>query len=78
MRETIYDDDGLTVFKENNKLYIRYDAGSHQVSIREDEISEEEARLVKKGTEDATKVLLSLQAKIEDSGGNPYESNISK
>ena len=76
MKELIYDDDDLTIFKQNSKFYISYDAGSHQVSIREDEITKEETDLVMQGTKEATKVLLTLQKRLEDAGEKPYESNV--
>lgn len=76
MYAEIYNDGDLVVFRRNARLYIRYDAGSHQIAIREDEISTEEANLVMKSQEEATKVLFALQKRLEQAGLDPYISNI--
>jgi hypothetical protein len=57
MRELIYDNDGVAVLEDGSKYYVRYDAGAHQVAIREDETSEDEAKQVMSGTAEATRVL---------------------
>jgi hypothetical protein len=76
MRELVYDSDGLAVFQEGTKYYIRYDAGAHQVVLREDEISEEEARLVMQGHREAARVLFALQKRLTLAGIDPYVSNL--
>jgi len=72
----IYDDDGLIFIKRDSRFYLRYEVGSHQVGLREDEISKNEVDLIMKSPEDATKVLFSLQKRLEDSGVKTYKSNI--
>ena len=76
MRDVIYDNDGVAVLKDGAKYYVRYDAGAHQIAIREDAISEDEAKQVMAGTAEATRVLLALQRRLELAGVNPYVSNL--
>lgn len=75
MRELIYDDGGVAVLKDGSKYYVRYDAGAHQVAIREDEISEDEAKQVMAGEAEATQVLFAVQRRLTLAGVNPYVSN---
>ena len=75
MREMIYDDDGVAVFKDGAKYYVRYDAGAHLPAIREDEISEGEAKQVIASTAEATQVLFALQKRLTATGIDPYVSN---
>ncbi len=75
MREFIYDDDGVAVVKEGSRYYVRYDAGAHQIAIREDEISEDEAKQVMAGVAEATQVLFAVQRRLTAAGIDPYVSN---
>ena len=75
MRELTYDDDGVAVLKDGSKYYVRYDAGAHQIAIREDEISEGEAKQVMAGTAEATQVLFAIQRRLTAAGIDPYVSN---
>ncbi len=76
MQKKIYDEDNLIIWKRGSHYILRYDAGAHQVSIREDEISKEEADLIMKSKNDATNVLFALQERLENSGIKPYKSNV--
>lgn len=76
MQDIIYDDDSLIIIKRDSRFYLRYEVGSHQVVLREDEISENEVELIMNSPEDATKVLFSLQKRLEESGVKTYKSNI--
>jgi hypothetical protein len=76
MRVQIYNTDGVELFKDGAKYYIRYDAGSHQIAIREDEISEDEAKRVMASSAEATRVLFALQERLTRRGVNPYVSNM--
>lgn len=76
MEKKLYDDGFLVIFERDSILFIRYDAGSHQIAMREDEISEAEASLVMQGEKEATKVLFALQERLTKAGIDPYESNI--
>jgi cytidyltransferase-like protein len=40
MKRQIYKDDGVVVSPENGKYHIQYDAGSHQIAMRQDGIGE--------------------------------------
>lgn len=76
MGEVIFDEDGLVVSKRGVKFYVKYDAGAHQIAMREDEISEEEARRVMTDPTEATKVLFELQKRLTQAGINPYAANL--
>ena len=75
MRDLIYSDDGIVLLKDGAKYFVRYDAGSHQVAIREDEISAEEAKQVVAGFNEATQVLFAIQKRLVEMGVDPYVSN---
>ena len=75
MRELIYDDDGVAVLKEGSTYYVRYDAGAHQIAIREDEISEDEAEQVMTGAAEAAQVLFTVQRRLTEASVDPYVSN---
>jgi hypothetical protein len=75
MRELIFDDDGVAVFKDGAKYYVRYDAGAHQIAIREDEISESEAKQVMASMAEATQVLFAVQRRLIAAGVDPYVAN---
>lgn len=76
MNEKIFDDGSLEIIVKSGRYYLRYDAGAHQVAIREDEISKAEAEQVMSSEDEATKVLFSLQRRLEEAGVKPYESNV--
>ncbi|WP_145732996.1 hypothetical protein [Nitrospirillum pindoramense] len=76
MRKVIYDDGGIAIINSDGKFYIRYDAGAHQIKIREDGISEDEANLAMAGTVEATRVLFAVQRRLQLSGVDPYVSNV--
>ena len=78
MQEKIYDKDNLIIFKRGTHYILRYDAGAHQIAIREDEISKEEVDLIMKSEKDATNVLFALQERLENSGIKPYKSNVAE
>ena len=78
MDGVIFEGDGLVVSEIGTKFYVRYDVGTHQVVIREDEISEEEARRIMSGSAEASKVLFALQTRLTQAGINAYVSNITK
>jgi hypothetical protein len=72
----IYKDDNVVLFKRNGDFFIRYDAGSHQISIREDNITEDEANKILEDPKSIDKILFDLQFKLKSSGVDPYKSNI--
>jgi hypothetical protein len=76
MRELVYDGEGVMVFKEGPRYFVRYDAGAHQVVLREDEISEDEARQVMDGMTQAARVLSALQKRLTLAGIDPCVSNL--
>ncbi|MBV6325292.1 hypothetical protein [Duganella violaceipulchra] len=66
----------LEIWQRGDRFFVRYDAGAHQVAMREDEISKSEAEFAMQGKDAALKMLFRLQKRLEDSGINPYVSNI--
>lgn len=76
MNKTLYSDDNLSIFERLGRFFIRYDAGSHQVEIREDEISENEAEVAASSEGGTTKVLFALQRRLLEQGVDPYKSNV--
>ena len=76
MNEKLFKFGDLEIWKREDRFYIRYDAGAHQVVMREDEISGEEALLASRSKENATKLLWTLQKRLIDQGMNPYVSNL--
>jgi hypothetical protein len=78
MEEKIYGDidaEGLEVIRRDGRLFVRYDAGAHQVVWREDEISQADLERMKGGEQAEYRVLLEVQKRIERSGQDPYVSN---
>lgn len=74
----IYNSDGLLTAKNGDHFYIKYDAGAHQIVIREDEITEEEARRIMSSPAEATKVLFELQQRLIQAGIAPCASHIKR
>jgi hypothetical protein len=76
MRDDIFDDGDIQIYRDGQKYFVRYDAGAHQVVMREDEISAEEANRMMVDPAEISIVLFDLQRRLEMSGHNPYRSNI--
>ena len=77
MKEIIFTENDFEIWKEDEKYFAIYDAGSHQVVMRKDEISETDAKIACAGNpQNLTKILFALQAQLIKSGIDPYESNI--
>lgn len=72
----IFDDGDIQIYRDGQKYFVRYDAGAHQVVMREDEISAEEANRMMVDPAEISIVLFDLQRRLEMSGHNPYRSNI--
>jgi hypothetical protein len=78
MKRQLFKFNDLEIWDEDGNYYAVYDAGSHQVTMRKDQITEEEAKLASSGEEGATKMLFALQARLKRAGIDPYSSNIEK
>lgn len=72
----LHEEDGLTLTIDDGRYYLLYDAGSHQVAMRKDEITEQEAQQILADPAEATPILFRLQRKLEASGVDPYVSNV--
>ena len=67
--------EGLEVVQRDAHYFVRYDAGSHLVQWREDEITEEEFRQVADSKESCVKVMFEIQKRLIATGVDPYTSN---
>jgi hypothetical protein len=66
----------LQIWQRGDLYYARYDAGAHQVVMREDEITEAEAKEAMKNGRLAVQMLQNLQKRLIEQGIDPYISNI--
>lgn len=76
MKENIYELADLEIWECNGRFFARYDAGAHQIVMREDEISEDDAQQAMKDPKEASNMLLSLQKRLIENGIDPYVSNL--
>lgn len=76
MKVKIYDKNNIKIFKVGNRYYIEYDAGAHQIAIREDEISEDEANIIINDESKLMTVLFAIQKRLIARGEKPYKSNV--
>lgn len=75
MNKKSFDDGSVEIWKKNGRYFIRYDVGTHQITMREDEISEDEMKSAMHSESEMSKVLFSLQQRLENAGVDPYKSN---
>lgn len=79
-RELVLDLGGVAVLRatgdEGEAWFIRYDAGAHQIAMREDAISAEEAALAMSGVAGASAVLFALQRRLGEAGIDPYAADM--
>jgi len=66
----------MQIWKRGDRYFVRYDAGAHQVAIREDEITEDEAISATKSGRAAVQMLHNLQKRLIEAGIDPYISNL--
>ena len=76
MDQKLFELSDLEIWKRGELFFVRYDAGAHQIVMREDEISEEEAKQAIQGEDSVMKMLFALQKRLIMSGIDPYVSNI--
>lgn len=76
MSTRIFDNYGIEIFKEDNRFFVRYDAGAHMVVPRLDEMSQEEAELAMTGPLAAERVLFSVQKRLQATGVDPNKTNV--
>jgi hypothetical protein len=75
MEERVYgnvQDEGLEVVKRDERFFVRYDAGAHQMIWREDELTVEEFNRLTQGKAQEHSVLLELQRRL---GFDAYVQN---
>jgi hypothetical protein len=78
MEEVVFgslDSEGLEIVSRDGRYFVRYDAGTHNVAWREDEITELEADSIRGGRAAEHEAMLGLQKRLEATGVNPYEQN---
>jgi hypothetical protein len=76
MDESVFENFGIEIFKRDDLLFVRYDAGHITSSIREDRISEAEAQQAIQSEGQAYQMLLALQNRLTDAGIDAYKSNV--
>jgi hypothetical protein len=76
MKEQLFKFNDLEIWMEDGDYYALYDAGAHQIVMRKDKISEEEAKLATSGEKGATEMMFALQARLKRAGIDPYATNI--
>ena len=76
MNEKIFKFADLEIWKRDEHFFARYDVGTHQIVIREDEISAEDAARAIQSEEAATRMLFELQKRLIKLGIDPYVSNV--
>lgn len=76
MDEKIYELADLEVWNRNGHFFVRYDAGAHQIVMREDEISKADALHALKAPQETNDVLLKLQKHLFENGVDSYVSNL--
>jgi hypothetical protein len=67
----IFEQDGVKIVDRDDKFYIQYDAGTHQVVMREDEISEDDKNLILIDSENIIRVLEKTQPRVIERGEAP-------
>ena len=75
MEQTIYEFNDLKLILRDGQHFVRYDAGAHQIVMREDPISVLEAQQIQAGRDPMLKVLIALQNRLQVQGIDPYKSN---
>jgi len=75
MNEKMYELADLEIWKRGDRYFVRYDAGAHQIVMREDEISAEEAAEAVQSETAVTNMLFALQKRLIQAGIDPYVSN---
>lgn len=74
----IFEGNGVKLIEKSGVFYLRYDAGSHQVEIREDIVSPVDAEKIKSGElKLINQILIRIQTELLNSNINPYKSNLS-
>lgn len=78
MDDVVFTFNALKIVKRGDHLFAHYDAGAHQVEMREDEITKDEAEVAMQGEDGVRKMLLGLQRRLIGAGVNPYLANTPK
>lgn len=76
MDKMLFELSDMQIWKRGDRYFVRYDAGAHQVVIREDEITEDEAMAAMKSGLAAVQMLQNLQKRLIAAGVDPYVSNL--
>lgn len=66
------------VLRRGDRYFVRYDAGSHQVQMREDEVTRTEAELAAQGQDELISLLWAVQRRLSAAGEDPYSSNLTE
>ncbi len=75
--KVVYEGCGVKLINKNGKYFIRYDAGAHQIEIREDEVDINETKQILEGKcGTINQILVDIQKRLINSGVDPYRSNV--
>jgi hypothetical protein len=74
-RQKLFQLNDLEIWKEGDRFFATYDAGSHQVIWRKDEITGEEAELARRAP---MEMLFALQKRLSEAGIDPYIANFER
>lgn len=75
LAKRLFDDGSVVILEKNGRYYIRHDVGTHQITMRKDEITEQELKYALAGEKEMTNLLFEIQQHLESSGVDPYASN---
>lgn len=75
MQNKLFELADMEIWERDGRFFVRYDAGAHQIVMREDEISETEARTAAQNEDAAIQMLSALQRRLIQAGIDPYVSN---
>jgi hypothetical protein len=78
MNEKLFGYRDVEIWREGDRYFVIYDAGSHQVVLRRDEITPFEAESASRGAPHAIEMLVALQKRLEEQGIDPYVSNFER
>ena len=68
MNELIFSGYGIEISRRDQRFFLSYDAGEIASVIKEEEISEEEARQAQESSASAYRIILKCQKRAESQG----------
>ena len=75
MKKTLYRNGDLQILDRDDRYYIQYDVGSHQVIVRSDEICRKDALSLSSNPDKIGDFLYELKDDLIKKGIDPYQPN---